>query len=145
MLHALTPAAGSRSNKKRVGRGNAAGQGTTAGRGTKGQLSRKGNRKKLGHEGGQTPLLRRQPKLGGFTNPRRKEYEVINVATLETHLTAGSYDVASLREHRLARTKKPVKILARGDIKKKFTLTVDAASKAAKEAIEKAGGSVTVS
>lgn len=145
MLHTLSPAPGSRKNRKRVARGSSAGGGTTAGRGTKGQQSRTGKGRNFGFEGGQTPLLMRQPKLGGFTNPCRKEYEVITLETLEAKLPAGSYDVASLHEARLARTKKPIKILARGEVKKKFNLTVDAASKGAIEAIKKAGGDITLS
>jgi large subunit ribosomal protein L15 len=144
-LHTLSPAPGSRKTRKRVGRGNSAGGGTTAGRGTKGQHSRRGSTRRFGFEGGQTPLLRRQPKLGGFSNPNRQEHEVLNLSVLEEKLAAGSYDQAALRELKVIRTKKPVKLLARGEVKKKFTLTVDAASKAASEAVAKAGGTVTIS
>lgn len=144
MLHSLSPTPGSRKSRKRVARGNSAGGGTTAGRGTKGQQSRSGAKRRFGFEGGQTPLLSRQPKLGGFTNPNRKEYEVLNLDTLEAKLEAGSYDVAALRAAKIVCTKKPVKILSRGELKKKFDLSVHAASKAAKEAIEKAGGKVTI-
>ena len=144
MLHKLQPAPGARKNKKRIARGNSAGGGTTAGRGSKGQLSRKGNTKRVGFEGGQTPLLRRQPKFGGFTNPNRKEYEVINVATLEEKLTAGAYTIDDLRTHNMLSTKKPVKILGTGAVQKKFTLSVDAASRSAIAAIEKVGGKVIV-
>lgn len=144
-LHTISPAKGSRKKRNRVGRGNASGNGTTAGRGTKGQHSRKGNGMRHGFEGGQTPLLQRQPKLGGFRNPNRQEFEVINLSTLEEKLDAGSYDVTALRDAKLARTKKPLKILGQGEVKKKFALTVDAVSKSAKEAIEKAGGTVTLS
>lgn len=144
MLHTISPAPGSRKNRKRVARGNSAGGGTTAGRGTKGQQSRGGAKRRFGFEGGQTPLLLRQPKLGGFTNPKRTEYEALNIAVLEEKLEAGSYDEAALRSAKLLRTKKPVKLLARGELKKKFTLTVHAASANAKKAIEAAGGSVTI-
>lgn len=144
MLHILQPAPGARKGKKRIARGNSAGGGTTAGRGTKGQLSRKGNSKRVGYEGGQTPLLRRQPKFGGFTNPNRKEYEVLNVSTLEESLTAGTYTAADLRDQKLLATKKRVKILGNGTVQKKFTLTVDAASKTAIAAIEKAGGKLII-
>jgi len=144
MLHQLSPAKGSRKVRKRVGRGNSAGQGTTAGRGTKGQKSRAGARRKHGFEGGQTPLLRQQPKLSGFKNPNRKEFEVVNLDVLEEKLSAGSYDVAALRGAKLVRTKKPVKLLGRGKLKKKFSLSIHAASKSAKEAIEKAGGSISI-
>lgn len=143
MLHTIKAAPGSRAKKKRVGRGNSAGQGTTAGRGTKGQASRSGKTRNFGFEGGQTPLIRRQPKLGGFRNVNRKEYEVVNVSDLEAELSAGTYDAAALKEAKLIRTGKPVKLLARGDVKKKFDLTVHKASKAAVAAIEKAGGKVT--
>lgn len=144
MLHTLKPAPGSRSTSKRLGRGRGSGKGTTAGKGTKGQRARSGNGRRLGFEGGQTPLLRRQPKIQGFTSPNKTVYEVINVGTLEDKLSAGEYNLDSLRKARIVRTKRPVKILGRGEVKKKFTLTVDAASASAKEAIENAGGSVTV-
>ena len=142
MLHNLKPAKGSRPSRKRAGRGNSAGRGTTAGRGSKGQHSRAGSTRRFGFEGGQTPLLRRQPKLGGFTNPNHKKYETLNIGVLEERIDAGSYDIASIREKKLLRTKKLVKILGQGELKKKFVFTVNAVSKSAKEAIEKAGGSV---
>ncbi|MDD3897075.1 MAG: 50S ribosomal protein L15 [Candidatus Peribacteraceae bacterium] len=145
MLHTLAPAPGSRRNRKRVARGSSAGGGTTGGRGYKGQQSRVGKGRKFGFEGGQTPLLRRQPKLGGFRSPRRTTYEIITLEVLEAKLDAGSYDVAALRQARVVRTKNPVKVLARGEVKKKFTLTVDAASKGAIEAMKKAGGSIQLS
>ena len=144
MLHTLSPAPGSRKTRNRVGRGSGSGNGTTAGKGTKGQQSRSGKNRKFGFEGGQTPLLRRQPKFGGFKNPNHTEYEVVNVSDLEARLDAGTYDVQALRDQKILSTKKPAKLLARGDVKKKFVLTLDAASKSAKEAIEKAGGKVTI-
>ncbi len=144
MLHQISPAAGSRKKAIRRGRGNAAGRGTTAGSGTKGQRSRSGKGRRFGFEGGQTPLLRRQPKLGGFRNPTRKEYEVVNVSILEEKLDAGTYDIAALKEKKIVSTNKPVKLLNNGEVKKKFVLTVNAASKSAKEAVEKAGGSIQI-
>ncbi len=144
MLNKISPAPGSRRARKRVGRGNAAGGGTTAGRGTKGQQSRSGYSRRFGFEGGQTPLLRRQPKIGGFRHPNHAEYEVLNLSTLEEKLEAGNYDVPALKELKLICTKKPVKVLGRGELKKKLNLSVNAASKSAREAIEKAGGSVTI-
>jgi large subunit ribosomal protein L15 len=144
MLHTLRPAHGSRQKKKRVGRGASAGQGTTAGRGTKGQQSRTGKGRKFGFEGGQTPLLRRQPKLGGFTPPRQVKYEVLNIGTLEAMLPAGSYDRAALKAAKLLTKNLPVKLLGEGELKKSFKLSVQAASKSAKKAVEAAGGSVTV-
>lgn len=144
MLHSLRPASGSRSSRKRIARGNAGKGGTTAGRGTKGQQSRTGKGRRLGFEGGQTPLLRRQPKLGGFKSVRRDNFEPLNLETLEAKLPAGKYTVADLRKASLLRTRMPVKLLARGEIKKKFELEAHGASKAAKEALKKAGGSVTI-
>lgn len=144
MLHKLRPAHGSRQKKKRVGRGASSGQGTTAGRGTKGQQSRTGKGRKFGFEGGQTPLLRRQPKLGGFVPPRQVKYEVLNIGTLEEMLPAGHYDRKALKAAKLLSKNLPVKLLGEGDLKKAFKLSVQAASKSAKKAIEAAGGSVTV-
>lgn len=143
MLHNLRPASGSTKSRKRVARGNSAGGGTTAGRGTKGQHSRVGKGRKYGFEGGQVPLLMRQPKLGGFKAPRAKEYEVVNLSSLET-LDAGSYTVADLKQKRLVRKGDLVKVLGDGSISKKLQLEVHAASKSAKDAIAKAGGSVTI-
>ena len=144
MLNNLKPAPGSRKKSIRRGRGNSAGKGTTAGRGTKGYGSRAGSSTRLNFEGGQTPLLMRQPKLGGFRNPNHKEYEVLNVGDLEQKADAGKYDVQALKAQKVVCTNKPVKLLSRGEVKKKFDLTVHAASKAAIAAIEKAGGKVTV-
>ena len=145
MLHTLRPASGSRSKRKRIARGNAGKGGTTAGRGTKGQQSRTGKGRRLGFEGGQTPLLRRQPKLGGFSRGRRTvTFEALNIDMLEKRLEAGSYTIADLRKKGLLRTTKPVKLLSRGEVKKKFTVEAHEASKSAKEAIAKAGGSVTI-
>ncbi len=145
MLHSIAPNPHSRKKRKRVARGNSAGGGTTGGRGTKGQQSRVGKGRKHGFEGGQVPLIVRQPKLGGFKQPRRKEYEAINVGLLEEKLEAGSYDVAALRAAGIVQGNRKVKILGEGKLSKKFTLTVDAVSEGAKKALEKAGGSVTVS
>jgi large subunit ribosomal protein L15 len=144
VLHSLRPNPGSRRRPKRVARGNSAGGGTTGGRGTKGQQSRVGKGRKFGFEGGQVPLIRRQPKLGGFTHPRREDFEPLNLDTLEERLEAGSYDPAALREKRILRTGHRVKLLSRGTVSKKFSLTVHAASAKAKEAVEKAGGTVTL-
>ena len=144
MLHSLKAAPGSRKGIKRIGRGNAAGGGTTAGRGTKGQAARTGKGRRFGFEGGQTPLIRRQPKLGGFRSPQRVPYEVLNVGDLEAALDAGSYDVEALKANRLVRKGSNVKLLARGTVSKKFDITVHAVSETAKAAIEKAGGRVTV-
>lgn len=142
MLHQLKSSPGSTHRRRRVGRGSGAGGGTTAGRGTKGQQARAGKGRRLGFEGGQNPLLRRQPKLGGFRHPAHTTFEVVNLDDLEKRLKPGSYDVAALRANRIVRTKRPVKILGRGNVSKAFELTVHAVSKHAKQAIEKSGGKV---
>lgn len=144
MLHTLKPNPGSRRKFRRVGRGHGSGRGTTAGRGQKGQQSRAGRGGYAGFEGGQTPLLRRLPKAGGFRNPTKVIYEVVNLKDIESRLEAGSYDVPALRAAHLVRRNRPVKILGEGAITKKFDLTVNAASRRAKKAIEEAGGKVTV-
>ena len=143
MLHKISPAAGSRKKRKRIARGNSAGGGTTGGRGTKGQQSRVGKGRKHGFEGGQVPLVARQPKLGGFTRPRRKNFEPLNIGLLET-LDAGTYDVAALSDAGLIHGRKPVKLLGTGKLTKKFSISVNAASESAKKAIEQAGGSLTI-
>ena len=135
---------GSRPKKKRIARGNSGKGGTTAGRGTKGQHSRTGKGRKLGFEGGQTPLLRRQPKLGGFKRPRRVSFEVVNLAALEKHLPAGTYTLTDLVAKRMVQAGKPVKILGTGSVTKKFVLEANAASKTAKKAIADAGGALTI-
>lgn len=145
MLHTLKPTSGSRKKAKRVARGNAAGGGTTAGRGTKGQQSRVGKGRRFGFEGGQTPLIRRQPKLGGFTPPRQLKHEVVTLATLEKLLPAGSYTVADLTARGIVKRKKPVKLIGNTAVTKAFALTVHAVSDGAKAAVMKAGGSVTIS
>lgn len=144
MLHTIRPAPGARRSRKRVARGNSGSGGTTAGRGTKGQQSRVGKGRRFGFEGGQVPLLRRQPKLGGFTHPRRVDFEPLNLDTIEAALEAGSYDPAALRKRRLLRTGRPVKLLSRGTVTKAYTLSVHAASQSAVKAVQSAGGSVTI-
>ena len=89
-------------------------------------------------------MLRRQPKLGGFRNPRRVTYEIVKLEDLEKRLPAGSYTLADLQEQHIVRAKKPVKILGNGGVTKKFTLEAHAVSASAKEAIAKAGGSISL-
>ncbi|TSC58708.1 MAG: large subunit ribosomal protein L15 [Candidatus Peregrinibacteria bacterium Greene0416_19] len=143
MLHTLKPAPGSRFRRKRVARGNAAGGGTTAGRGTKGQQARTGKGRNFGFEGGQVPLLMRQPKLGGFKRARKVTYEVLTLTALD-RLEAGAYDIGVLRQKRVIHGKQPVKLLGNGTVKKKYDLTVHAVSKSARDAVQKAGGTVTL-
>ncbi len=144
MLHTIKPAHGSRRKSKRVARGNSAGGGTTAGRGTKGQQARAGKGRRFGFEGGQVPLIRRQPKMGGFKRPRRTEFEPVNVGLLEVNFEAGSYGVNDFRAKKLIRGAAPVKLLGEGKVSKKFDVAVHAASRSAKAAIEKAGGTVRI-
>lgn len=142
MLHSLRPAPGSRPSRKRVARGNSGKGGTTAGRGTKGQQSRTGKGRRFGFEGGQKPLMLRQPKLGGFKPPRRVSFDALNLGSLEKMLPAGTYSITDLVERRLVRKGRPVKLLARGEVSKAYVLEVHAASKTAAEAIRASGGEV---
>lgn len=145
MLHTFRPSPGSTRPRKRVARGNSSGTGTTAGRGTKGQQSRTGRKRaKVGFEGGQMPLLRRLPKLGGFINKRRVSYEQLNIGTLEQLLPAGSYTLAQLKSRGLLTSNKPVKLLGKGSLTKAYSVEVHATSDAAKKALEAAGGTVTI-
>jgi large subunit ribosomal protein L15 len=135
---------GSTHAKKRVGRGQGSGNGKTAGRGHKGAKSRSGFKHKRGFEGGQMPLHRRVPKRG-FHNPFRVEYEVVNLDTIEERFETGT-DVtpALLREHGLVGRTGGVKILARGDISKVFTIRAHKFSGKAAEKIAAAGGTTEV-
>jgi large subunit ribosomal protein L15 len=141
-LHHLKPAEGSKTPRKRVGRGKAAGQGKTAGRGTKGYLAR--HNPKLGFEGGQIPLIRRVPKLKGFNNPNRVEYAVVNVDRLAAAFPGGQTDPAAMLEAGLVRKGRPVKVLARGELSAKLTVRAQAFSEAARRKIEDAGGTAEI-
>ncbi|MBR9860126.1 50S ribosomal protein L15 [bacterium] len=144
-LSSLKPAEGAVIKKgKRVGRGQGSGKGGTATRGHKGAQSRSGYSKKLGFEGGQMPLQRRVPKFG-FKNPNRVEYVGINLDRLQEF--ADKYKLSEVTAEDLAAKKMVkksdvVKILGRGELKSKLNVKVHAFTNAAKEAIEKAGGSV---
>lgn len=142
-LNALPPSCGSTKNRKRLGRGPGSGQGKTAGRGNKGFWSRSGASMNAGFEGGQMPLHRRLPKRG-FTNIFRIDYAVVNVEQLEKVFDKGAVvDPAALRASRLVRgASEPVKILARGDIRKALTVKVHRISAEARKKIEAAGGKV---
>ena len=144
-LHELTPAAGSKKDVKRIGRGPASGQGKTAGKGHKGQLARAGRGMRPGFEGGQMPLQRRLPKRG-FNNIFAKEIVTVNVADLERCFKAGAtVDAAALIEAGLIKKEKDgVKVLGNGELKKKLNVKVNAYSEAAKAKIEAAGGKAEV-
>ena len=142
-LSNLTNVPGARHRRKRVGRGCGSGMGKTSTRGHKGQNARKGHKQKLGFEGGQMPLVRRLPKRG-FNNARfRVEALAVNVSTLEKLFNAGDeITIESLAAKGLTDNKRPrVKILATGELTKKFTVKVPC-SAAAKAKIEAAGGTV---
>lgn len=142
-LHHLKPAPGSRTERRRVGRGKAAGQGKTAGRGTKGYLAR--NNPKLGFEGGQMPLQRRVPKLKGFTNVNRVEYEVVNVASLAARFEAGDQVTPEgLHARGMVRKGRPVKVLGQGDLDRALAVRAHAFSGSARAKIEQAGGTVEI-
>ena len=140
-LHDLSPAAGSRRNRKRIGRGPGSGKGKTAGRGHKGQRSRSGFSRRRGFEGGQMPLLRRVPKRG-FTNIFRTEYEIVNVARLGDF--KGEVTPELLAEKGLVRAGRPVEVLGQGEIKKKLKVSAHKFSASARSKIEAAGGSCEV-
>jgi large subunit ribosomal protein L15 len=143
-LSNLKPAEGSVKNQgKRVGRGQGSGKGGTATRGHKGAKSRSGYSKKIGFEGGQMPLQRRVPKFG-FTNINRKEYQGVNLDTLQQLVDdkkiKDTVDFETLIELRLARKNDLVKILGRGELKSKLKVSAHKFTASAQEAIEAAGG-----
>ncbi len=143
-VHDLTPAPGSKKRAKRVGRGIGGRGGKTAGRGTKGQRAR--NTVARGFEGGQMPLKQRVPKLRGFNNPFRVEYQAVNLHTLDDLAAKlGSSEITPevLAANGVVRKGAFVKILARGELTTKVDVSAHAASAAAKSAIEAAGGSFT--
>lgn len=143
-LNNLKPAKGSiNKNSKRIGRGQGSGKGGTATRGHKGAKSRSGYSKKLGFEGGQMPLQRRVPKFG-FNNINRKEYQGVNLDTIQTLVdnkrVKGSLDFDTIIKLRLARKNELVKILGRGELKAKLKISAHKFTASAKAAIEAAGG-----
>jgi len=140
-LHELRPAPGSKTARTRVGRGEAS-KGKTAGRGTKGTKAR--YQVKVGFEGGQMPLHMRLPKLRGFTNPFRVEYQVVNLATLqELFPEGGTVTVEELVAKGAVRKNQPVKVLGTGDVSVKLDVTAQKFSASAEAKITAAGGSVT--
>src|SRR6266702_3664007 len=142
-LHDLKPSPGSRRRARRVGRGTGSGRGKTSGRGQKGQNARSEGFR-LGFEGGQMPFAQRIPKLPGFKNPFKKVYEVVNLSKLSRFADGTRVDAEALIEAGLARAGAEIKILGAGRRKRKLTVETNAISNSAREAIEKAGGSVTV-
>ncbi|MBN2087280.1 50S ribosomal protein L15 [Candidatus Peregrinibacteria bacterium] len=142
-LNSIKNKAGVKKDRKRVGRGNASGHGTFSGRGCKGMGQRKSGNVRPGFEGGQTPLIMRLPKLKGFKNPNKVEYQVLNVKDLEKFKDGEEVNIESLLKNNLiSRKKMPVKILGAGKITKKLTVKVQKISDSAREKIVKAGGKV---
>lgn len=141
LAHELRPPKGSKRARKRVGRGNASGHGTYSGRGVKGQKARAGHKPKLGFEGGQTRLIKRMPRRRGFTNIFRKEYSAVNLRDLERFQAGTEVTPELLKESGVLRTlRRPVKVLATGELTKALTVKVHRFSATAKEKIEAAGG-----
>jgi large subunit ribosomal protein L15 len=141
--HQLKPPRGAKHARKRIGRGNAAGQGTYSGRGLKGQKSRSGNKPRRFFEGGQTRLFKKLPFRRGFRNPFRVEYQPINLDDLQKLDEGSEVTPEFLKDKGLLRNlRKPVKVLASGELTKKLTVTAHRFSLTAKEKIEAAGGTV---
>ena len=148
-LHELRDNPGATQSKKRIGRGPGSGKGKMGGRGIKGQKSRSGVAIN-GYEGGQMPLYQRLPKRG-FTKPNRKSYAVVNLGLIQKFVDAGKIDAAQpITEEVLVasglvrRRLDGIRVLAKGDVSAKLDISVTGASRAAIEAVEKAGGSLSV-
>lgn len=138
-LHELKNVTGARKRRKLLGRGPGSGRGKTSGRGEKGQLSRSGGGKKPGFEGGQMPLYRRLPKRG-FTNIFQKNFSIVNVDQLNIFEDNTKIDSALLKEAGLTKARLPVKILGRGELKRKLKVKAKKFSKTAEEKIKAKGG-----
>ena len=142
-LSNLKPRPGSKHRVKRLGCGESSGHGKTSGKGHKGQKARSGGSIRLGFEGGQMPLIRRIPKRGFNNAEFRTSYSIVNVSDLEQFDAGTSVDEALLREKKIIRgISSGLKVLANGELTKKISVTAAKVSAAAKEKIEKAGGSV---
>ncbi len=149
-LNELSDNPGATKRRKRVGRGPGSGTGKTAGRGIKGQKSRSGVAVH-GYEGGQMPLYQRLPKRG-FNQPNRKRFAVVNLGLIEKFIEGGKLDAAAaITEDALVgsglvrRRRDGIRVLGKGEITRPVTIVVSGASKSAVEAVEKAGGTLTVS
>jgi large subunit ribosomal protein L15 len=141
-LHHLRPAPGAKTAKTRVGRGEAS-KGKTAGRGTKGSKAR--NNVSPGFEGGQMPIHMRLPKLKGFKNPFRVEFQVVNLDRISAlYPDGGEVTADSLAERGAVRAGRPVKVLGEGDLAVPVQVSADAFSASARTKIEAAGGTATL-
>ncbi len=141
-LHHLKPAEGSKTEKRRVGRGESGRRGKTAGRGTKGQKAR--GKVRPGFEGGQMPLQRRLPKLKGFKNPNKEYFALVNVERLDEFDAGSTVTPDDLRSRGMVKKRGRVKVLGEGDLDKALTVQAHAFSLGAVEKIKSAGGSVEV-
>ncbi len=143
-LHELSPAPGSRQERKRVGRGTGSGMGKTSTRGHKGQNARSGGGVRPGFEGGQNPLYRRLPKRG-FTNPTRKEYAIVNIEELNSFEAGTEVTPELLFEQGIVKNAKSgIKFLGNGEVTVKLTVKANKFSQSAVEKIEAAGGKTEV-
>ncbi|GGH40044.1 50S ribosomal protein L15 [Paenibacillus segetis] len=143
-LHELSPAPGSRKERKRVGRGTGSGTGKTSGRGHKGQNSRSGGGVRPGFEGGQNPLYRRLPKRG-FVNPTRKEYAIVNIEELNNFAADTEVTPELLAEQGIVKNAKSgIKILGNGEVTVKLTVKANKFSQSAVDKIQAAGGKTEV-
>ncbi|MGG6312190.1 50S ribosomal protein L15 [Paenibacillus macerans] len=143
-LHELSPAPGSRQERKRVGRGTGSGMGKTSTRGHKGQNARSGGGVRPGFEGGQNPLYRRLPKRG-FVNPTRKEYAIVNIQDLNNFAADTEVTPELLFEQGIVKdAKSGIKILGNGEVTVKLTVKANKFSQSAVEKIEAAGGKTEV-
>jgi large subunit ribosomal protein L15 len=139
--NSIAPAPGSRRARKRVGRGNGSGYGTYSGRGSKGQKVRAGYKMRPGFEGGQLPLIKRLPRKRGFTNIFRTEYSTVNVGTLSAFESGSEVTPEKMVAAGMVKSlRKPIKILADGDIKHPITVKANKFSASARAKIETAGG-----
>ena len=141
--NSIAPAPGSKKSRKRVGRGNGSGHGTYSGRGCKGQKSRAGYKMRPGFEGGQLPLIKRLPRKRGFTNIFRTEYSTVNIGQLSVFDAGSEVTPEILVASGIIKSlKKPVKILANGEISHAITVKADKFSATARAKIEAAGGKI---
>src|SRR6266545_2071131 len=142
-LHDLKPAPGAHRKARRIGRGTGSGRGKTSGRGQKGQNARSQGFR-LGFEGGQMPLAQRLPKLGGFKNPFKKVYAVVNLTKLNRFEDGATVEVGDFARAGVARADMPVKLLGTGTLRRRLTITAHAASETARAAIEARGGHLSI-
>lgn len=141
----LSPAPGSKKDRKRVGRGDGSGHGTYSGRGCKGQKSRAGYKMRPGFEGGQLPLIKRLPEKRGFVNIFRTEYSTVNIDKLNKFSASSEVTPQKLVDEGLVKSlRKPVKILGDGEIKHPLIVKANKFSSAAKAKIEATGGKAEV-